>query len=127
MDYNDYNPICFHHWHINPLTTPLSNAYSWFIPIFIMCLGILFMKNGFPTTQTVRNIAKKLSGKFSKKEEKEYDINLPGNRKENNNGNYDDQQIRAILKLDLDCTLPYQYFLAYILELMPDCSVEILD
>jgi len=81
------------------MTTPLSNAYSWFIPIFIMCLGIIFIKNGFPTTQTIRNIAKKLSGKFSKKDEKQNDIDLPGNRKENNYGNYDDLQIQSYIKV----------------------------
>jgi len=82
------------------MTTPLSSVYSWVIPIFIMCLGVLFMKNGFPTIETVRNIAHKLSQKFSRnKNNEEIDANELSDQLEKDFGKNDNDEIRGYIKL----------------------------
>lgn len=50
------------------MITPLGSIYGWVIPLFITFLGILFVKNGFPTTETLKSTILKISRKFSKKE-----------------------------------------------------------
>ena len=82
------------------MTTPLSSVYNWVIPIFIMCLGVLFMKNGFPTIETVRNIARKLSQKFSKnKHSEEFDANQLSDQLEKDLGKNDKDEIRGYIKV----------------------------
>ena len=49
------------------LTTPLGNIYGWFIPLFIIILGFIFLYRGFPTTETLKRIVHNLSQKFLKK------------------------------------------------------------
>jgi len=49
------------------LTTPLGNIYGWFIPLFIIILGFVFLYLGFPTTETLKRIVHNLSQKFLKK------------------------------------------------------------
>ncbi|MFX0040507.1 MAG: sulfite exporter TauE/SafE family protein [Promethearchaeota archaeon] len=52
------------------LTTPIGNIYGWFIPLFITILGIIFLYRGFPTKETLKRTAYKLSKKFVKKDNK---------------------------------------------------------
>jgi uncharacterized membrane protein YfcA len=49
------------------MTTPLGKIYGWFIPLFITCLGLFFLKNGFPTTDKVKKMVKNINRKISKK------------------------------------------------------------
>ena len=60
------------------MTTPLGSIYGWFIPIFIMILGLTFLKRGFPTSESVKkmvhNIARKTMKK-AKNEEERAEIN----------------------------------------------------
>ncbi len=49
------------------LITPIGNIYGWFIPLFITILGFIFLYRGFPTTETLKRTAYKLSQKFLKK------------------------------------------------------------
>jgi uncharacterized membrane protein YfcA len=49
------------------LTTPIGNIYGWLIPLFITILGITFLYRGFPTKETLKKTANKLSHKFVKK------------------------------------------------------------
>lgn len=49
------------------LITPIGNIYGWFIPLFIAILGFIFLYRGFPTTETLKKTANKLSLKFQKK------------------------------------------------------------
>jgi uncharacterized membrane protein YfcA len=49
------------------MTTPLGSIYGWFIPIFIMILGILFLKRGFPTYESVKKMAQNIARKTMKK------------------------------------------------------------
>ncbi|MFX0007753.1 MAG: sulfite exporter TauE/SafE family protein, partial [Candidatus Hermodarchaeota archaeon] len=49
------------------LITPIGNIYGWFIPLFIAILGFVFLYRGFPTTETLKKTANKLSLKFQKK------------------------------------------------------------
>lgn len=49
------------------LITPIGNIYGWFIPLFIAILGFIFLYRGFPTTETLKKMANKLSLKFQKK------------------------------------------------------------
>ncbi|NVM45706.1 MAG: sulfite exporter TauE/SafE family protein [Candidatus Lokiarchaeota archaeon] len=60
------------------MTTPLGSIYGWFIPIFIMCLGIVFLKRGFPTYESVKTMAQNIARKTVKKgrnEEERAEIN----------------------------------------------------
>ena len=49
------------------MTTPLGSIYGWFIPIFIMCLGLVFLKRGFPTYESVKKMIQNLTRKTLKK------------------------------------------------------------
>jgi len=49
------------------MTTPLGSVYGWFIPIFIMCLGLVFLKRGFPTYESVKKMIQNLTRKTMKK------------------------------------------------------------
>ncbi|MFX1378046.1 MAG: sulfite exporter TauE/SafE family protein [Promethearchaeota archaeon] len=49
------------------LTTPIGNIYGWFIPLFITILGIIFLYRGFPTKESLKKTAYKLSHKYIKK------------------------------------------------------------
>ncbi len=49
------------------MTTPLGSIYGWFIPIFIMCLGLVFLKRGFPTYESVKKMVQNLTRKTMKK------------------------------------------------------------
>jgi len=49
------------------MTTPLGSIYGWFIPIFIICLGLVFLKRGFPTYESVKKMIQNLTRKTMKK------------------------------------------------------------
>ena len=49
------------------MTTLLGNIYGWFIPLFIIFLGLLFIKRGFPTADTINNTIQKITSKILKK------------------------------------------------------------
>lgn len=56
------------------MTTPLGSIYGWFIPIFIMCLGIVFLKRGFPTYESVKKMAHNIAYKTMKKTKNEVEL-----------------------------------------------------
>ena len=56
------------------MTTPLGSIYGWFIPIFIMCLGIVFLKRGFPTYESVKKMARNIAQKTMKKNKNEEEL-----------------------------------------------------
>jgi uncharacterized membrane protein YfcA len=56
------------------MTTPLGSIYGWFIPVFIMCLGLAFLKRGFPTYESVKKMSQNLVRKTLKKTTSEEDI-----------------------------------------------------
>ncbi|MHA1707347.1 MAG: sulfite exporter TauE/SafE family protein [Promethearchaeota archaeon] len=64
------------------MTTALGNIYGWFIPLFIILLGLSFMKKGFPTTESIRNMVKKFNKRF--KGSKEKNFNEKSMRNDNN-------------------------------------------
>ncbi|TET05289.1 MAG: sulfite exporter TauE/SafE family protein [Promethearchaeota archaeon] len=49
------------------MTTPLGSIYGWFVPIFIMFLGALFLKRGFPTYESVKKMAQNWASKTVKR------------------------------------------------------------
>ena len=49
------------------MTTPLGSIYGWFIPIFIMILGLTFLKRGFPTSESVKKMVQNITRKIMKK------------------------------------------------------------
>ncbi|NVM17967.1 MAG: sulfite exporter TauE/SafE family protein [Candidatus Lokiarchaeota archaeon] len=49
------------------MITPLGSIYGWFVPIFIMCLGLVFLKRGFPTYESVKKMAQNIARKTVKK------------------------------------------------------------
>lgn len=56
------------------MTTPLGKIYGWFIPLFITCLGLFFLKNGFPTTDKVQKMVKNINMKISKRRKEKNQI-----------------------------------------------------
>jgi len=56
------------------MTTPLGSIYGWFIPIFIIFLGFLFLKRGFPTSESVKKTVQNLSRKIMKRTKNEGDL-----------------------------------------------------
>jgi len=56
------------------MTTPLGSIYRWFIPIFIMILGFLFLKRGFPTYESVKKMAQNIALKTMKKAKNEVEL-----------------------------------------------------
>ena len=56
------------------MTTPLGVIYGWFIPIFIMCLGIVFLKRGFPTYESVKKMAQNIARKTVKNVKNEQEV-----------------------------------------------------
>ena len=56
------------------MTTPLGSIYGWFIPIFIMFLGFLFLKRGFPTSDSVKKMAQNITRKTMKKAKNEDEL-----------------------------------------------------
>lgn len=56
------------------MTTPLGSIYGWFIPIFIMFLGFLFLKRGFPTSESVKKMALNITRKAMKKAKNEEEL-----------------------------------------------------
>lgn len=53
------------------MTTSLGTIYGWFIPAFIIVLGLLFIKQGFPTNESL----KKIIDVITKKTKKELNLN----------------------------------------------------
>jgi uncharacterized membrane protein YfcA len=56
------------------LITPIGDIYGWFIPLFIVILGFIFLYRGFPTTESLKKTANKLNLKFQKKKVTKEDI-----------------------------------------------------
>ena len=56
------------------MTTPLGSIYGWFVPIFIMFLGVLFLKRGFPTYESVKKMAQNWASKTVKKGKSEEEL-----------------------------------------------------
>ncbi|MFX0060147.1 MAG: sulfite exporter TauE/SafE family protein [Candidatus Hodarchaeota archaeon] len=49
------------------MTTPLGSIFGWFLPLFITCLGLLFVKIGFPTKESVKKTVQKIAFRALKK------------------------------------------------------------
>jgi len=67
------------------MVTPLESIYGWFIPAFIICLGLVFIKSGYATTERLKTILRKIYNRFLKDNEKEatlFDINHKTNDNE---------------------------------------------
>ncbi|MCK4285269.1 MAG: sulfite exporter TauE/SafE family protein [Candidatus Lokiarchaeota archaeon] len=56
------------------MTTALGSIFGWFIPAFIMVLGLLFLKRGFPTHESVKKMIQNLARKTLKTEKNEEGI-----------------------------------------------------
>jgi len=56
------------------MTTALGSIFGWFIPAFIMVLGLLFLKRGFPTHESVKKMIQNLARKTVKTEKDEKGI-----------------------------------------------------
>ncbi len=50
------------------MTTALGAIFGWFIPLFVMILGLLFLKRGFPSHESVKRMIQNISRKARKKE-----------------------------------------------------------
>ena len=56
------------------MTTALGSIFGWFIPAFIMVLGLLFLKRGFPTHESVKKMIQNLARKTVRTERDEKGI-----------------------------------------------------
>jgi len=56
------------------MITPLGSIYGWFIPIFIMFLGVLFLKRGFPTYESIKKMAQNWARKTVKSGKSEEEL-----------------------------------------------------
>jgi len=56
------------------MTTPLGNIFGWFIPVFTIILGLLFLKRGFPTYESVKKMAQNWTRKTVKRGKSEADL-----------------------------------------------------
>ena len=56
------------------MTTPLGNIFGWFIPIFTMILGLMFLKRGFPTYESVKKMAQNWARKAVKRGKSEEEL-----------------------------------------------------
>ena len=57
------------------MTTPLGKIFGWFIPIFTMILGLMFLKRGFPTYESVKKMAQNWARKAVKRGKSEEELN----------------------------------------------------
>ena len=53
------------------MITPLGNIFSIVIPIFIIGMGLIILKNGFPTTESLKTTVMNLARRIVKKEKYE--------------------------------------------------------
>ncbi|MFX0031524.1 MAG: sulfite exporter TauE/SafE family protein [Candidatus Hodarchaeota archaeon] len=50
------------------MVTPIGSIYGWFIPLFIIFLGLIFIKSGYATTERLKKMVKSIYRKFLKLE-----------------------------------------------------------
>jgi len=48
------------------VTTPLSTIFGWFLPVFIIFLGSTILSKGFPTSESLKEMVRKISQRFLK-------------------------------------------------------------
>jgi len=53
------------------MATPLESIYGWFIPAFIICLGLFFIKSGYASTERLKVILRNIYNRFLKSNEEE--------------------------------------------------------
>ncbi len=53
------------------MVTPLESIYGWFIPAFIICLGLVFIKSGYASTERLKTILRNIYNRFLKSNEEE--------------------------------------------------------
>ncbi|MFX0181279.1 MAG: sulfite exporter TauE/SafE family protein [Candidatus Hodarchaeota archaeon] len=46
------------------MITPLESIYGWFIPAFIICLGLVFIKSGYTSTERLKIILRNIYNRF---------------------------------------------------------------
>ena len=56
------------------MTTPLGNIFGWFVPIFVMILGLTFLKRGFPSYESVKKMVQNMARKTIKKAKNEEEL-----------------------------------------------------
>jgi len=56
------------------MTTPLGSIFGWFVPLFVMILGLTFLKRGFPTYESVKKMVQNMARKTVKKGKSEEEL-----------------------------------------------------
>ncbi|MFX1587798.1 MAG: sulfite exporter TauE/SafE family protein [Promethearchaeota archaeon] len=77
------------------MVTPLESIYGWFIPAFIICLGLIFIKSGYATTERLKIILRNIYNRFLKKNEEEAPL-IDKDRK-NNDENDKNNEIQEVI------------------------------
>jgi uncharacterized membrane protein YfcA len=56
------------------MTTALGKVFGWFIPLFTIILGLIFLKRGFPTYESVKKMAQNWARKTIKRGKSEAEL-----------------------------------------------------
>jgi uncharacterized membrane protein YfcA len=75
------------------VTTPLSNIFGWFLPVFIIFLGSTIVSKGFPTSERLKEMIHNISQRFLKGKES----NL-GNAEIENISNPNEEKVESLIK-----------------------------
>ncbi|MFW9947055.1 MAG: sulfite exporter TauE/SafE family protein [Candidatus Odinarchaeota archaeon] len=57
------------------MVTPLESIYGWFIPAFIICLGLIFIKSGYATIKRLKTILRNFYNRFLRSNEEGETLN----------------------------------------------------
>ena len=90
------------------MATPLESIYGWFIPAFIICLGLFFIKSGYASTERLKVILRNIYNRFLKGNEEEAPIDL--DRKNNDEESVRNNEIQEVI--------PYGSKLFYIIAVV---------
>lgn len=73
------------------MVTPLGNIYGWFIPAFIICLGIFFIKSGYTSTERLKILVRNIYKRFLKNNQQDASLNVTHNE------TVDNENIREVI------------------------------
>ncbi|MFX1266824.1 MAG: sulfite exporter TauE/SafE family protein [Promethearchaeota archaeon] len=91
------------------MVTPLQSIYGWFIPAFIICLGLVFIKSGYASTERLKTILRNIYNRFLRGKDKETNL-IDIDRKNNDEEIAKNNEIQEVI--------PYGSKLFYIIAVV---------
>jgi uncharacterized membrane protein YfcA len=82
------------------MTTPLSVIFGWFLPAFIIFLGSTIICKGFPTSETLKDLVRKISQKFSGQKRNNFELteSIEALKNSNNTINTEDLHMESVIE-----------------------------